>query len=72
MIFMKTKDIRNMTPEERIKAYNDLRLEYMKEKGKILVGGVPENPGRVKMLRRDMARILTVINEEKLKNKRGN
>ena len=69
---MKAKDIRNMTHDERIKAYNDLKLEYMKEKGKILVGRVPENPGKVRMLRRDMARILTIINEEKLKNKRGN
>ncbi len=64
---MKIKKIREMTDSELIKSLNDLKLEVMKEKAKSIVGGVPENPGKIKANKRDIARILTVMRERNIK-----
>ncbi|MFA9495724.1 MAG: 50S ribosomal protein L29, partial [Candidatus Bathyarchaeota archaeon] len=42
----------------------ELRTELMKIKTMIMAGGAIESPGRSKVLRRAVAKILTVINEE--------
>ncbi len=52
-----------MSPEERIKRLSDLREELMHELGTSAMGGAPPNPGKIKSLRRQIARILTVMNE---------
>jgi large subunit ribosomal protein L29 len=39
----------------------ELRLEMAKERGQIAIGGTPSNPGRIKEIKRTIARILTQI-----------
>jgi len=68
MAVLRAREIREMSEEEVEKKLNDLRLELMKERAKITIGGVPENPGRVKEIRKAIARILTIRKEMK---KRG-
>ncbi len=68
MAVLRAREIREMSEEELEKKLNDLRLELMKERAKITIGGVPENPGRVKEIRKAIARILTIKREMK---KRG-
>jgi len=63
---MKISEIRNMTREERIKKLEELRQELINLEGKVR-GGVVESPGRIKVIKRDIARILTVNREEELK-----
>ena len=45
-------------------ALQELRTELTKIKTMIMAGGAIESPGRSKVLRRAIAKILTVINEE--------
>ncbi len=47
-----------------------LRKELAKQRAVIASGTRPENPGKVRSIRKDIARILTILNEkEKLKGK---
>jgi len=57
-------DIRDMDTEGRQERLQELRTELIKIKTMIRAGGSVENPGRVKALRKTIARILTVMNEE--------
>jgi large subunit ribosomal protein L29 len=67
MVILRSKEIRKMKPDERQKQLDDLIAELLRERALISAGGAPENPGRSKELRRTIARINTIINEEKNK-----
>jgi large subunit ribosomal protein L29 len=56
-----------MSSEEREKKLQELRRELMHERGVSAMGGAPPNPGRIRSLRRQIARIMTVIREEERK-----
>ncbi len=58
--------IRQMDERERERKLVDLREELMMLYSTQTGGGVSDNPAKAKMLRKQIARILTVINEEKL------
>ncbi len=62
---MKAKEIRAMSSEERRKKLKELRNELMEEYGKASMGGSPPSPGRIKYIRRSLARLLTIMREEK-------
>lgn len=62
---MKTKEIREMTKEDREKRLEEIRTELMHERGIAAMGGAPPNPGKIKTLRTTIARILTVQREER-------
>lgn len=64
MAILTADDIRDMSESELEEQMNDLQLEVSRERGKIAVGGFPENPGRIKEIRKTIARIKTVQNEE--------
>jgi large subunit ribosomal protein L29 len=57
-------EIREMTPEQRKQKLEEIKTELSKIKTLIKAGGSIENPGRVKVLKKAVARIETVINEE--------
>lgn len=61
---LKAKQIREMSPEERRQKLSDLREELMHEMGISAMGGAPPSPGKIRSLKRQIARILTVMNEE--------
>lgn len=42
------------------KQLKELRLELMKEKGNVEMGGNVKNPGRIRTIRKNIARILTL------------
>lgn len=70
MAILRAEEIRKMKPEELDKKLDDLKKELMKIKMQIAQGTVPEKPGRVKEIRRTIARILTIKNEKRsVKNK---
>ncbi|MEM3580663.1 MAG: 50S ribosomal protein L29 [Candidatus Bathyarchaeia archaeon] len=69
MPIIRVKEIREMPPEERRKKLNEFRTELLRLKTMIKAGGTVENPARIKELRRAIARILTIENEQKLKAK---
>ncbi|MEM3673035.1 MAG: 50S ribosomal protein L29 [Candidatus Bathyarchaeia archaeon] len=68
MPVLRIKEIREMSSEERLKKLNELRTELLRLKTMIKAGGTVENPGRIKELRKTIARILTLEHEQKLKS----
>ncbi|WP_171804871.1 50S ribosomal protein L29 [Vulcanisaeta distributa] len=52
-----------MKPEDRAKLLNDLRNELLKLQTQ-RERGTLDNPGRVRAIRRAIARVLTIMNEE--------
>jgi len=63
MPILRIKDIRAMSSEDRRKRLLELRTELMRLKTMIKAGGSVENPGRIRELRKAIARILTIENE---------
>ena len=64
MALLRTSEIREMTAEERSKTLAELRGELMHERGTAAMGGAPANPGKIRALRTNMARIQTIQKEE--------
>jgi len=64
---LRMMEIREMSPEERRRRLEELRTELSRLRTMISAGGSVENPGRVKALRRTIAKMLTVMREEELK-----
>lgn len=56
---MKPQEVRELTEKEREDKLKDLEEEYFNLKFQVATGKI-ENPGRLKHMRRDMARIKTV------------
>jgi large subunit ribosomal protein L29 len=65
MALLKTSEIREMSAEGRSDKLQELRDELMHERGTAAMGGAPANPGRIRAIRTNIARILTVQKEEK-------
>ncbi|MEM2249221.1 MAG: 50S ribosomal protein L29 [Candidatus Bathyarchaeia archaeon] len=70
MPIIRVKEIREMPPEVRRKKLNEFRTELLRLKTMVKAGGTVENPARIKELRRAIARILTIENEQKLEVKK--
>jgi len=64
MTILHSDEIRDMTPAEREAELEDLDTELLNAKSVLAAGGMPDNPGRVKELRRTIARIKTIQREE--------
>jgi len=64
MAILRMKEIRRMSREEREKRLNELRAELAKLRTMVKAGGAVEKPARIREIRRTIARILTVNNEE--------
>jgi len=58
------KDIRTMSSDDRKKKIIELRTELVRLKTMVKAGGSLDNPSRIRELRKTIARILTVENEE--------
>jgi large subunit ribosomal protein L29 len=63
MALLRTEEIRNMSVEDRGKKLRELRDELMHERGAAAMGGAPANPGKIRALRSNIARIMTIQRE---------
>jgi large subunit ribosomal protein L29 len=63
MPIIRMREIRGMPPEERKKKLDEIRTELVRLKTTVSSGGTIENPGRIRELRKVVARILTVEKE---------
>ena len=57
--------VREMDERERERTLINLREELMMLYSNQTGGGLSDNPGKAKVLRKQIARVLTVLNEEK-------
>ena len=64
MAIMKTKKMREMSTKELDDKLKELRLEISKEIASSEVGGTVKNPGRIREIKRTIARILTIKKEK--------
>lgn len=64
MAILRKAEIRKMTPSEREAKLKELKTELLTLRGKARTGSV-ESSGRVRELRRTVARLLTINQEEK-------
>ena len=62
---IKAKELRQMKENQLKEKLTEVRKELMKLNSQIAVGTVPESPGKVKQVKKTIARILTIINEKK-------
>ncbi len=60
---MKSSALREMTPEELTLKEQDLRRELFNLRFRLATGEV-ENPMRIRAVRKDIARVLTVMTEK--------
>jgi len=67
MPIIRLKEITDMNSEERGKKLSELRAELSRLRTMVSAGGAVENPARIRELRRTIARLLTVENQEKQK-----
>lgn len=64
MPILRKREIRQLLPEERDKRLAELRTELVKMRTNVRSGGNVENVGRIRQLRRTIARILTMMHEK--------
>ncbi len=62
---MKPDEIRKLSREEKIRRLQELRLELIKLRMQARVGTLT-NTSRIRNIKRDIARILTILREEEL------
>jgi large subunit ribosomal protein L29 len=62
---IKPDEIRKMSREEKLKLLRELRIELINLRHKAATGAL-ESPGRLREIRKNIARILTILREEEL------
>jgi len=67
MAIIKKKEMRQLDDATLDKKLGDLRTELYSELGFIAAGGKASNPGRIKEIRRTIARIMTLKRERAMK-----
>lgn len=66
---LKANEIRVMSMEERLRLLNELRRELVRLYSQARAGTLT-NVAKIKIIKKNIARILTVINEEKIKGEK--
>jgi large subunit ribosomal protein L29 len=64
---MKAKDLRDQTREELVQVCEEAAKRIFDLKAKKGLGEAAEHPLKIRLLRRDFARIKTVLREQELK-----
>lgn len=57
-------DLRNLTKDEYNKKVAELKKELMRLKAQVARGTPPENPGKIRAIRRSVARMITFRNQK--------
>jgi large subunit ribosomal protein L29 len=65
MAIFRAKDVRELSDVELQEQMGKIRLELIQHYGKVSAGGSTENPGRIRELRRTVARMMTEKNRRR-------
>lgn len=63
---MKTKEIRELTPEELVTKLKDLKSEFFNLRFQLATGQL-SNPASIRNIKKDIARVKTVMRQNELK-----
>jgi len=64
MAILRTKEIRKLNEKETSKRLAELKLEMAKERANISIGATTTSPGKIKEIKRTIARINTIKKEK--------
>ena len=65
MAIFRAKDVQQLSDVELDEQMGKIKLELIQHNGKVSAGGATENPGRIKELRRSVARMMTEKNRRR-------
>lgn len=63
MAILRSEEVRKMNPDERQDELDKLVMELIRERAVTSAGGAPESPGKIKEIRKTIARIKTIQTE---------
>jgi large subunit ribosomal protein L29 len=63
MTLLRMKELRELTDEELQRRIAQVENDLLRERGVAAMGGAPPSPGRMRALRTNVARALTVLSE---------
>jgi large subunit ribosomal protein L29 len=67
MAILRSDEVRKMNPDERQDELDKIMMELIRERAVTSAGGAPESPGKIKEIRRTIARIKTIQTESRKK-----
>jgi large subunit ribosomal protein L29 len=70
MVIIRKKDMRKMNEQDLAKKMSEIKLELAKLRGSSAVGAAIKNSGRVREIKRTIARMLTIKKETKKEDKK--
>ena len=65
---MKFKEIKELDPAELDKKIDEVRMELMKLNAQVATGTSPKNPNQVRLLKKTIAKILTIKQMRRISN----
>jgi len=65
---VKFKELKALSPADREKKLLEAKQELIKLNGQVATGTTLKSPGQIKQLKRTIAKLLTLQNEEKTNN----
>jgi len=68
---LRMKDLRALPDDELNRRIADAENDLLRERGVAAMGGAPPSPGRMRALRTNVARALTVLSERSLAAQEG-
>ena len=63
MTLLRMKELRELSDEDLRRRIADAENDLLRERGVAAMGGAPPSPGRMRALRTNVARALTVLSE---------
>lgn len=64
MVILRVKDARKLSRKELRNKLEELQKELMKLKSQVASGATPENPGKIKEIKKSIARIMLITSKE--------
>jgi len=68
---LRMRELRGLSDEDLRRKIADAENDLLRERGVAAMGGAPPSPGRMRALRTNVARALTVLNERALAAQAG-
>jgi len=68
---LRMKELRELTDEDLRRRIADAENDLLRERGVAAMGGAPPSPGRMRALRTNVARALTVLTERAIAPREG-
>ncbi len=66
MTLLRMKELRELSDDDLKRRVSDAENDLLRERGVAAMGGAPPSPGRMRALRTNVARALTVLNERSI------